>query len=1052
MDSPLPSPTRGHRRAASRPARRTRLVGLAAAAAVAVSSGVLAVSLSGSASAATVGAGSYTETLPAGAKLPAGCGQISTNPRENLTANAPKGAVPTNDWWSSLLFKVGDECNFSQPLFAHPTAYRPVASGLGFSYEQTPAISGSPTGLGEYHYPYAQKLVVGVAGLNAPKALVDNWTDWTVTPSWSDGSRTLKATIGHGLPFTYFQATGGDALITVAGPPTVWSNSGSRIGFSIGGQDYVAYGPGGSTWSQSGAAIRSSLAGKNYFSVAVLPTTSGSSTAEKTALADTYGQYAQNHVTGTRVSYSYNQNAGTVNTTYGFTTTAREGSGNGTVIAMYPHQWRYLTGSNPLPQTYVSPRGRMKIITGTQFQTTMKYTGVLPEVPAVADSSGADLTTITNFLNAELADPAKFSGEGDDTYWTGKGLGRAARIAEIADQLNLTTVRDKALSVIKTRITDWFTASPGKSSRLFYYDKNWGTLIGYPASFFSDTDLNDHHFHYGYFVAAAATLAKFDPAWASNQQYGGMVDLLIRDANNYDRNDTRFPYLRDFDIYAGHDWASGHGAFGSGNNQESSSEGQNFANALIQWGQATGNTAIRDAGIWIHTTQAAAIQEYWFDVTGENFPSQWGHNYSAIVWGSGGAYATWFTDKPAMIYGINMLPITGGQLYYGDNPESVKSTYAELVRNNGGEPTIWRDMLWQYLALGDPDAALAKFRANPSYDSEEGESKAHTFNWIRNLAALGLVDKNVTANHPLAKVFSKNGAKTYVASNITNSTLNVTFSDGKSVSVPAGKTVATGAQNWSGGNANGGGIVNPPTSTPPPTSTTPPPTSSSPTPTPTTSTPGCQNGTLLSQGKTATASSTEGGYPANLAVDGNDGTRWSSEFSDPQWIQVDLGSNQSLSRVDLNWEVAYGKSYQIQTSTNGTSWSPVATVTNGDGGADSIAISGSARYVRVAGTVRGTPYGYSLWEFKVYGGCGSATPTPTATTNPPTPTPTATTKPPTPTPTATTPPAGDAWAAYTPYTRGQVVTYNGARYRCVQSHTSLPGWEPANVPALWDRI
>nr|BFE69227.1 hypothetical protein GCM10020092_025280 [Actinoplanes digitatis] len=75
-----------------------------------------------------------------------------------------------------------------------------------------------------------------------------------------------------------------------------------------------------------------------------------------------------------------------------------------------------------------------------------------------------------------------------------------------------------------------------------------------------------------------------------------MVDLLIRDANNYDRGDTRFPYLRDFDIYEGHDWASGHGAFGAGNNQESSSEGQNFANALIQWGQATGDSAVRDAG------------------------------------------------------------------------------------------------------------------------------------------------------------------------------------------------------------------------------------------------------------------------------------------------------------------------------------------------------------------------------------------------------------------------------------------------------------------------
>lgn len=113
----------------------------------------------------------------------------------------------------------------------------------------------------------------------------------------------------------------------------------------------------------------------------------------------------------------------------------------------------------------------MKIVTGTQFQTTMKYTGVLPEIPAVGDSSGADLTTITNQLNAELGNPMDI--RGDDTYWTGKGLGRATRIAEIADQLNLTSVRTAALNAIRTRLNDWFTATPGKTSRVFYYNPSW---------------------------------------------------------------------------------------------------------------------------------------------------------------------------------------------------------------------------------------------------------------------------------------------------------------------------------------------------------------------------------------------------------------------------------------------------------------------------------------------------------------------------------------------------------------------------------------------------
>ncbi|MFD5711470.1 discoidin domain-containing protein [Streptomyces pharetrae] len=127
--------------------------------------------------------------------------------------------------------------------------------------------------------------------------------------------------------------------------------------------------------------------------------------------------------------------------------------------------------------------------------------------------------------------------------------------------------------------------------------------------------------------------------------------------------------------------------------------------------------------------------------------------------------------------------------------------------------------------------------------------------------------------------------------------------------------------------------------------------------------------TLLSQGRTATSSSHEGdAYAAKAAVDGNlTGTRWSSQWSDPQWLQVDLGRRANLSRAVLTWEAAYGRSYQIQASDNGTDWRTLRTVTGGDGGTDDLAISGSGRYVRMLGTERSGGYGYSLWEFQVYG-------------------------------------------------------------------------------------
>ncbi|MCX4450555.1 discoidin domain-containing protein [Streptomyces sp. NBC_01789] len=128
---------------------------------------------------------------------------------------------------------------------------------------------------------------------------------------------------------------------------------------------------------------------------------------------------------------------------------------------------------------------------------------------------------------------------------------------------------------------------------------------------------------------------------------------------------------------------------------------------------------------------------------------------------------------------------------------------------------------------------------------------------------------------------------------------------------------------------------------------------------------------LLSQGKTVTTSSQEGaGTPATAAVDGDNGTRWSSAFSDPQWIKVDLGTSASVSQIALQWEAAYAKSYKIEFSTDNNTWSTAYSTTTGPGGNETLNVSGTARYVRLTGTARATQYGYSLWEFQVFGTTG----------------------------------------------------------------------------------
>jgi uncharacterized protein YjdB/fibronectin type 3 domain-containing protein len=128
--------------------------------------------------------------------------------------------------------------------------------------------------------------------------------------------------------------------------------------------------------------------------------------------------------------------------------------------------------------------------------------------------------------------------------------------------------------------------------------------------------------------------------------------------------------------------------------------------------------------------------------------------------------------------------------------------------------------------------------------------------------------------------------------------------------------------------------------------------------------------------KPTTVSSVEGGgtHVGSRAVDGNTTTRWASDFVDPSWIYVDLGTSQNISRVVLNWEPAYGKGYMIQTSTDATTWTSRYSTTTGNGGIDDINFATvSARYVRMYGFTRATGYGYSLWEYEVYAN-GSTTP------------------------------------------------------------------------------
>jgi len=128
-------------------------------------------------------------------------------------------------------------------------------------------------------------------------------------------------------------------------------------------------------------------------------------------------------------------------------------------------------------------------------------------------------------------------------------------------------------------------------------------------------------------------------------------------------------------------------------------------------------------------------------------------------------------------------------------------------------------------------------------------------------------------------------------------------------------------------------------------------------------------GKELAHRQKAFASSQEGGNPAEHAFDGYELSRWASLGRDEEWLTVDLGRDYALAGVCLRWETAFGKRYEIQVSSDNEHYTTAAVKADGTGGVDELELTAGTvgRYVRMQGRERGTYYGYSLYDFLVFG-------------------------------------------------------------------------------------
>jgi endo-1,3(4)-beta-glucanase len=277
----------------------------------------------------------------------------------------------------------------------------------------------------------------------------------------------------------------------------------------------------------------------------------------------------------------------------------KEGTDSTILQGLLPHQWSRLSGDSPTPNeySYQNVRGEIKTLNGNTFSVENKFHGILPTLPYL-DYYSQGFNPLSLSEKTKLLENDGLS-TWTDSYNEGQMMNRLIQTARIAELTGDTVALNKIIVTIKTRLEDWLTANSGEVAFLFYYNQDWSAMIGYPAGHGQDGNINDHHFHWGYFIHAASFMEQFEPGWAS--QWGEMVNLLVRDAASANRDDSKFPFLRNFSPYAGHCWANGFASFPQGNDQESTSESMQFNSSLIHWGSITGNDSIRDLGyLFIH--------------------------------------------------------------------------------------------------------------------------------------------------------------------------------------------------------------------------------------------------------------------------------------------------------------------------------------------------------------------------------------------------------------------------------------------------------------------
>ena len=525
-----------------------------------------------------------------------------------LFGNDLNRPIETNKWWGTMPIPNAQDGNvFSFPYTLWWGKSNP--SGMNISHiEASQLVFDTAHSPPQYYFN-----PVGIISWNLGASQfdgnmrmnLDTPTQFAINVSMvpANGNGSLKLPLVQGMAFITGVYSGLTPSLTTVGHAIL---SFQKFGFSGANTKYKVNLNDGTTWliyafpssgsfslSQSGNSLVGNAQFNGYIQIAKIPIGDSSSEAVYDSSAGTY-------VTSVRLFGSAVGSTGT----YGFDFITA-GTSNLPLHFALPHHQGSFDGPTQNAATNIHLRsttmGQMRAYRSNRWTLIESLpTNILffPTGLQATDFSADTISAIRAAAQADIGINVSAESNLNSQYFAGKAIAKYAEICLVANDI----LKDQGLTAMGlNKLKAAFSTFVNNQQQApLCYENTWKGLVstaGFsdPGADFGNTYYNDHHFHYGYFVYAAALLGHIDPSWLTptNVNY---VNSLVRDVANPSDQDPFFPVFRSFDWFVGHSWSKGLFASGDGKDEESSSEDYNFSYGMKLWGFVTKNPAMQACG------------------------------------------------------------------------------------------------------------------------------------------------------------------------------------------------------------------------------------------------------------------------------------------------------------------------------------------------------------------------------------------------------------------------------------------------------------------------